>query len=119
MAQAKVVEQFGNGVPHPHEFDHETKQMAPMVRMSCTCGYDGIAILDSAGKPICPNEQALKAQFNATQDAIVENQAAPEAVHELVAAAVAKQLGPMQDLIAQLTAKLAEKAADASGKVGS
>lgn len=114
MAQPKVVEAFGerSGVPHPHENEHETIKMYPMVRLSCSCGYDGPALFDEKNNEvICPSEQALLAQHAATQEKVIEDKS-PEAVNELVAAAVAKQMAPMQDLIAQLTAQLAAKKKD-------
>lgn len=111
MPQPKVVDAFGNGVPHPHEFVHETVKKFSVIRLSCTCGYDGLAILDKDGNVICPNEEALRNQHLATlnqaADSGTESQ---EAVNQLVEEAVAKQMQPMKDLIAQLTQQLAAKA---------
>jgi len=104
----QVVEQFGNGIPHPHEFDCETKVELPIHYIETTCGYSGFAkVVD--GVPVCPNCEATKKQFLDTQDSIIESEKSGDAVHELVSAAVARQLGPLQDTIAQLTARLDAK----------
>lgn len=98
MAKSQVVEQFGDrsGVAHPHEYACDTSKFKHVVRLKCSCGFDGLALYDDkTGKAVCPADEARKKQavmeeLSATNSIVTDNNS--NAIQDMINKAVKEAL---------------------------
>lgn len=100
-------------VPEPHEFLGVITKSEPVVKIQCSCGYDGLATIQDGSKvPSCPAcigraESHQKSLGNAIQEVGKDE----VAVQEMVSSAVNKAVGPLMDLIDKLNKQVSEQQA--------
>lgn len=100
-------------LPEPHEFIGVITKSEPVVKIKCSCGYDGLATIPDGNKiAACPScVGRAEAHQRSLGSAIQEVGKDEIAVGEMVSSAVNKAVGPLMDLIDKLNKQVSEQQA--------